>query len=206
MPILTSNQIAFIDLTDINAEEEDTGIKVYTSRPSSYKAGDLWLTNSDTDHALYKKETLLKAQTDRNSYRSNDWVLAFDDSCNTKTYASSSNVYLDSNGSFGKSVSLSQSKMSTITDVIDTNLDPYKILNIPVKQYQYTSAPVDKQVDDVYIGLISEDVATEYPIAAESGSWNVRTIVAAMLKIIQDQQNALNELTQKVEELQNETI
>ena len=199
---LMSNQVSFIDMTDITIEDNANGSDIYTIRPSSYKAGDLWLTSSDTDHESYAKETLLKAQIDNDTYTASDWILAFDESCQNRVYASSPNVYLKDDGSFGKVVSPSQNNTSVITDITDENLNPYNILSIPVRQYQYTDTLTDKQAKDVYIGLINEEVAAIYPIASDSETWNVRTMVAAMLKIIQDQQNTLNELTQKVEELQ----
>lgn len=51
----------------------DTHNKVYTSRPSTYKAGDLWITASDDDHGSYLQGTLLQAQSDNTVYDANDW-------------------------------------------------------------------------------------------------------------------------------------
>lgn len=47
--------------------------KVYTSRPSAYSAGDLWITASDDDHNGYLQGTLLQAQTSNTIYNANDW-------------------------------------------------------------------------------------------------------------------------------------
>ena len=55
------------------SSDMDTRNKVYTSRPSSYNAGDLWITASDTDHGSYLHGTLLQAQKTNASYVATDW-------------------------------------------------------------------------------------------------------------------------------------
>lgn len=127
-----------------------------------------------------------------------------------RTYDGSPNVYITSNGIFGRSVSSSQRYKTEIEDVHDDILNPYNILDIPIRQYKYNTdhVPVGKDAHDVYIGMIAEEVAQAYPAAAEYNEdgqvemWNIKTIVPAMLKIIQDQQKAINELKQKVDELE----
>lgn len=53
----------------------DTGAdsKVYTRRPSTYNANDLWITSSDDDHGDYLQGTLLQAQASNTSYNADDW-------------------------------------------------------------------------------------------------------------------------------------
>lgn len=55
------------------SSDMDTRSKVYTSRPSSYNAGDLWITASDTDHGSYLHGTLLQAQKSNTAYNGADW-------------------------------------------------------------------------------------------------------------------------------------
>lgn len=55
------------------SSDMDTRSKVYTSKPSSYNAGDLWITASDTDHGTYLHGTLLQAQKSNTSYSAADW-------------------------------------------------------------------------------------------------------------------------------------
>lgn len=55
------------------SSDMDTRSKVYTSRPSSYNAGDLWITASDTDHGSYLQGTLLQAQNYNIEYNASDW-------------------------------------------------------------------------------------------------------------------------------------
>lgn len=54
--------------------DADSNNKIYTSRPSQYNAGDLWITNSDEDHGTYLQGTLLQAQTSNTTYNADDWT------------------------------------------------------------------------------------------------------------------------------------
>jgi hypothetical protein len=124
------------------------------------------------------------------------------------TYNASPNMYITSDGTFARSTSSSQRYKTKIANVSDDALDPYRILDIPVRQYQYNrdNIPVNMNADDIYIGLIAEEVEKAYPAAAEYNEdgqvemWNIKVIVPAMLKIIQDQQKMINELRQKVDD------
>ena len=53
--------------------DADTRSKVYTSRPSSYSEGDLWITASNEDHGSYLQGTLLQAMADNTTYNADDW-------------------------------------------------------------------------------------------------------------------------------------
>lgn len=53
--------------------DADIRNKVYTSRPSSYSEGDLWITASNEDHGSYLQGTLLQAMADNTAYNANDW-------------------------------------------------------------------------------------------------------------------------------------
>lgn len=63
--------------TSLNA---DTKNVVYTSKPSSYKTGDLWIVESDDVHSEYLKGTLLQAQVTSLTYSDDDWdtTLSYD--------------------------------------------------------------------------------------------------------------------------------
>lgn len=142
------------------------------------------------------------------------WPAKFDDTINAPsiyqtTYSGSANTYVASDGTLGRSTSSSKRYKTDIKDVVETSLDPYNILDIPVRQFKYNkgSVPIDKTIDDLYIGFIAEEVEAAYPIAAEYNEdgqvemWNIKIIVPAMLKVIQDQQKEIFELKQKMNEL-----
>lgn len=117
----------------------------------------------------------------------------------SRTYDNSPNVYIASSGAFGRSTSSSMRYKKDITDVLNEDLNPYRILQIPVREYKYREEhiPIGKQADDVYIGLIAEEVAEVYPIAAEYAEdgqiemWNIKALFPALLKIVQDQQKEI---------------
>jgi hypothetical protein len=130
-----------------------------------------------------------------------------------RTYDNSPNIYITSYGTFGRSTSSSQRYKTDITNVSDNALNPYNILNIPVRQYKYNrqNVPVGKSADDLYIGLIAEEVEKLYPAAAEYNEdgqvemWNIKVIVPAMLKIMQDQQNEIAALKDEINKLKSAT-
>ena len=55
------------------ANDIDTRNKVYTSKPSTYSKGDIWITESDTAHSKYLEGTLLQASKDSTTYSEDDW-------------------------------------------------------------------------------------------------------------------------------------
>lgn len=126
-----------------------------------------------------------------------------------RTYDASPNMYITSNGVFGRTTSSSQRYKTDIQDVTDENLNPYKILQIPVRQYKYNkdNIPIGKQEDDVYLGMIAEEVAKVYPAAAEYNEdgqvemWNIKVIVPALLKIVQDQQKEIQSLKEQLKSI-----
>lgn len=128
-----------------------------------------------------------------------------------RSYNYSSNMYITSSGTFGRSSSSSKRYKTDISDVNEESLNPYSILDIPVRQFKYNkdNIPINKDIDDLYIGFIAEEVEQAYPSAAEYNEngqvemWNIKVIVPAMLKIIQDQQKVISELQTEVQQLKS---
>lgn len=123
-----------------------------------------------------------------------------------RTYTGAANMYITSSGTFGRSTASTERYKKDIENVKDEELDPYKILNIPVRQYRYNedNIPVDGKPEDLYIGLVAEEVAKEYPIAAEYTEdgqiemWNIKALFPALLKIVQDQQKKIEALEEQI--------
>lgn len=123
-----------------------------------------------------------------------------------RTYTGAANMYITSSGTFGRSTASSERYKKDIENVTDKELDPYKILNIPVRQYRYNedNIPIDGKPEDLYIGLVAEEVAKEYPIAAEYTEdgqvemWNIKSLFPALLKIVQDQQKKIEALEEQI--------
>lgn len=101
-----------------------------------------------------------------------------------------------------------------IKDVLDKELDPKKLYSLSVRQFVFNGDYLDVK-DSRYgvpvIGLIAEEVADVYPVAADytqdgSGeivNWNERYMIPAMLKLIQEQHEEIETLKQKVKEIEN---
>ena len=123
-----------------------------------------------------------------------------------RTYTGAANMYITSSGTFGRSTASSERYKKDIENVVNEELDPYKILNIPVRQYRYNddNIPIDGKPEDLYIGLVAEEVAKEYPIAAEYTEdgqvemWNIKMLFPALLKIVQDQQKKIEALEEQI--------
>ena len=123
-----------------------------------------------------------------------------------RTYTGAANMYITSSGTFGRSTASSERYKKDIEDVTSEELNPYKILNIPVRQYKYNeeNIPVDGKPDDLYIGLVAEEVNKLYPAATEYTEdgqvemWNIKVLFPALLKIVQDQQKEIEALKELI--------
>lgn len=123
-----------------------------------------------------------------------------------RTYAAAANVYINSSGVLQRSTSSSERYKTDITDVVNEDLNPYKILDIPVRQFKFNedNIPLDRDPDDIYIGLIAEEVNKAYPAATEYTEdgqvemWNIKVLFPALLKIVQDQQKEIKVLKEQI--------
>ena len=96
-----------------------------------------------------------------------------------------------------------------IKPITNDDLDPHRILDIPVVQFKYnekSSMPEKDRKKDV-IGIIAEDVEKIYPVAAlyEEGTlenWQERYIVPPMLSLIQELYDKVERLELRIKELE----
>ena len=71
-------------------------------------------------------------------------------------------------------------------------------------RYNEENVPVDGKPDDLYIGLIAEEVNKAYPAATEYTEdgqvemWNIKALFPALLKIVQDQQKEIEALKEQI--------
>lgn len=121
------------------------------------------------------------------------------------TTSNTANGYVFSTGGrIARSTASSQRYKENIVDLVTVpELDPKKLLNLPVRAFSYKSDyldPTDDRAGMLIPGFIAEEVDAIYPIAADylegPESWNDRLIVPALLALIQD-------LTKRVEELES---
>ena len=104
--------------------------------------------------------------------------------------------------------SSSERYKENIKPVEDAVLDPSGLYDVQVSQYNYKPECRDKElVGGTQIGLVAEDLAQHYPNAViydEDGrpeSWQDRIMIPAMLKLIQEQKQQLDDLRAEVDAL-----
>jgi hypothetical protein len=112
------------------------------------------------------------------------------------TSANAANTRMDTDGRTRRSTASSarfKEEIANISTVAD--LDPSKLLSIPIRAFKFKSDyldPTDNRAGMVVPGLIAEEVAEHYPIAADRGNdgvvenWNERFVIPGMLALIQD--------------------
>lgn len=114
-------------------------------------------------------------------------------------------------GNLGRVTSSSRRYKCDITDNIKSELDPHRILSIPVKQFKFKDGYLCKtspHIGEDVIGFIAEEVNETYPIAAvksedgkEIENWNYRYMIPPMLALIQEQHKEIQDLKAEVSEL-----
>jgi hypothetical protein len=118
----------------------------------------------------------------------------------TYTYAntvtSAANIYMASDGIFKRSTASSARFKENIQDIsLVENLDPHKLLSLPVRAFSYKPEHqpdiTDSRYNVLMPGFIAEEVEEVYPLAAdfEAGvaySWNERMVVPGLLALVQE--------------------
>lgn len=92
---------------------------------------------------------------------------------------------------------------------LDDELNPEKLYDLPIKQFNFKDEyKKDVIKGDTQIGFIADDVLEIYPNAALLDSkgnitgWNAHVMIPAMLKLIQEQKQEIDELKKRIEKLE----
>ena len=109
---------------------------------------------------------------------------------------------IDKDGELYTQVSSSRRFKKCIEKVTAECLNPHLLYQIPIKQYYYKN----EKIQGLKIGFIAEDIAEIYPVAAiydEVGpeNWDERYIIPPMLKLIQEQHEAIENLKEEIQKL-----
>ena len=109
--------------------------------------------------------------------------------------------------------SSSKKYKENISLITQKELDPKLLYNLPVRQFRYKEGVLSKEdpynlTRPLVIGFIAEEVDQYYPVASvkrqeQIEDWDVRYIVPAMLSLIQDQHEQIENLTARIEALEN---
>lgn len=112
----------------------------------------------------------------------------------TNSVTNNASTWMSSTGQLRRVVSSSErykTDIVTLTDVAE--LDPKKLLALPVRAFRYKPEHLsesDDRSDALMPGFIAEEVDAIYPIAADyqdgPESWNDRILVPALLALVQD--------------------
>lgn len=122
------------------------------------------------------------------------------------TSTSAANMFINSNEVIYRSSASSQKYKTDIQDIQSEALNPEKLYDLPVREFKYKAGYLsaeDTRVDTFVPGFVAEEVAEVYPIACEYDgdepeNWNIRFIVPAMLKLIQDQKKEIDALKEQI--------
>ena len=113
-------------------------------------------------------------------------------------------LYVNSSGIIVGATSSKRYK-ENITENLEGWLNPEKLYDLPVVQYNYKDEHKDIElVSGTQIGITAEDVNQYYPNACiynekgEPESWQDRIMIPAMLKLIQEQRNEITTLKEKI--------
>jgi hypothetical protein len=114
----------------------------------------------------------------------------------TTTTANAANTWMSAtNGLTRRSTASSLRYKDNVVDLRTVaDIDPKKLLDVPVRAFSYKTDYLDAADDRAGLmlpGFIAEEVAAVYPIAADKvdgviESWNDRFVVPGMLALIQD--------------------
>ena len=126
-----------------------------------------------------------------------------------ETVTNASNLYITSNGNIRRSTNTSSKRYKKdIKELCDEELKSERLYDLKVKQFKYKKEYQPNEKDTRYnknlVGLIAEDVAEVYPIAADFNevgqveNWNERYLIPAMLDLIQKQNKRIKTLEDKL--------
>lgn len=114
-------------------------------------------------------------------------------------------IYID--GEIGWTSS-SRKHKKNIKDVDKKEIDYEALYNLPIRQFEFKDGIKGSGIDGVQIGFIADEVADVFPNAAlrnddgEPSNWTERTLIPAMLKLIQEQKKTIDDLTSRVEKIE----
>jgi len=114
----------------------------------------------------------------------------------SSTSANAANTRMDTDGRTRRSTASSARFKENIVDLSSVaDLNPNGLLNLPIRAFKFKSDYLDATDNrsGIFVpGLIAEEVAQHYPIAADRGAdglvenWNERFVIPGMLALIQD--------------------
>jgi hypothetical protein len=160
-----------------------------TTYPNAYvSSGDARMAYSST---IYMQASSLGITLSGDVYTLNAFY-----NQDSSTSANAANTRMDTNGRTRRSTASSARFKEDIVDLSSVaDLNPIGLLSLPIRAFKFKSDyldPTDNRSGMLVPGLIAEEVAEHYSIAADKGedglveNWNERFIIPGMLALIQD--------------------
>jgi hypothetical protein len=160
-----------------------------TTYPNAYvSSGDARMAYSST---IYMQASSLGITMSGDVYTLNAFY-----NQDPSTSANAANTRMDTNGRTRRSTASSARFKEDIVDLsLVADLDPIGLLSLPIRAFKFKSDyldPTDNRSGMLVPGLIAEEVAEHYSIAADRGddglveNWNERFVIPGMLALIQD--------------------
>jgi hypothetical protein len=124
----------------------------------------------------------------------------------SSTSANAANTRMDTDGRTRRSTASSARFKENITDIANVpEMAPSKLLSLPIRAFKFKADyldPADNRAGLMVPGLVAEEVAEHYPIAADLSdgvveNWNERFLIPGMLGLIQDLHARVTELEGK---------
>ena len=214
-------QIAFISQNTsnedwiINAERSDAEISfgygsndvIYIHKGNGHEAGvgsfDVWVgTGSGGDnHGVYS------GSFGKWIVHMNSEEFAVIPQAGAKTGTAGNPMYVTSGGILRRNTSSSRRYKENIKSLEAEELNPNRLYDVDVKQFIYRDDYLDsddQRYGKTIPGFIVEELKDIYPIAVtyEDGqpeNWDARYLIPPMLKLIQNQKNEIDSLTERLD-------
>lgn len=203
-----SLQIQENNATIFTIDNRSSSFDVGTGKRNTIcSAGGFVLSANGGNNAMYLHASRIGLYG--NTVLSNDATIKGDLTINVHSTSGLAPLYVNSSGVISPTSSSKRYK-ENITEELEDWLNPERLYELPVVQYDYKNEFKDIElVAGTQIGIIAEDVHEHYPNACiynekgEPESWQDRIMIPAMLKLIQEQKKEIDSLNERLTLLEN---
>lgn len=203
-----SLQIQENNATIFTIDNRSSSFDVGTGKRNTIcSAGGFVLSANGGNNAMYLHASRIGLYG--NTVLSNDATIKGDLTINVHSTSGLAPLYVNSSGVISPTSSSERYK-ENITEELGDWLNPERLYDLPVVQYDYKNEFKDIElVAGTQIGITAEDVHEHYPNACiynekgEPESWQDRIMIPAMLKLIQEQKKEIDSLNERLTLLEN---
>lgn len=203
-----SLQIQENNATIFTVDNRSSSFDVGTGKRNTIcSAGGFVLSANGGNNAMYLHASRIGLYG--NTVLSNDTTIKGDLTINVHSTSGLAPLYVNSSGVISPTSSSERYK-ENITEELEDWLNPERLYDLPVVQYDYKNEFKDIElVTGTQIGITADNVHEHYPNACiynekgEPESWQDRIMIPAMLKLIQEQKKEIDSLNERLTLLEN---